>query len=501
MKEPTSIEEKPEPKDWQPLGGNFKPLKARGIREETCEYYGYRLAEVENEIVQVCDVRNQHGELVGQKIRRKDKSFSIRGNINHSLIGMHLFTGGRKLIITEGEIDMLSWAQIQECKYPVVSIPSGVNSAKKAISHCLSYLESFDEILLAFDNDEPGRKAVDEVAMILMHKDVLVINHDLKDGNDMLLAGRSGDMIKAIWNAQPYQPAHIVTLEDVWQDVLQPVQIGLPWFSPALTELTYGRRKGEKYYFGAGAGIGKTDFFMRQIDFDANQLNKKVAVFMFETPVIEIYKRLAGVSVGQCFHKPNIDANGDRIEGAWTDEELEQALQGLRKNNNVYVFNSFGTSDWYRIVPVISYLVAQGVELFYLDHLTALATGTSKSEKETLETINAALAELCERHGCIFHVVSHLVAPETGKTHAEGGRVLPRQFKGSRSLEFWANFMFGLERNKFDEDLDVRNRLKLRVIKDRYTGEADGACVDFIFDHNHFSLKEAPADLSVDVSF
>ncbi|MCV5231965.1 hypothetical protein OFC56_32910, partial [Escherichia coli] len=79
------------------------------------------------EWVQYVDVRDPFTrELVAQKIRTEDKKFLVKGKLTGELIGSHLFSGGRKLIITEGEIDMLTVSQVQSNKYPVVSLPNGI---------------------------------------------------------------------------------------------------------------------------------------------------------------------------------------------------------------------------------------------------------------------------------------------------------------------------------------------------------------------------------------
>lgn len=478
-------------KDWTPLEGDFRALKARGIHLDTCEKYGYQIGRSsKGEIVHIANVRDQKGKLIAQKCRTASKEFFVKGKLsNNVLIGMHLFSGGRKLIITEGEIDMLSWSQVQGNKYPVVSLPSGAQSAKKTIANCMSYLKGFEEIILAFDMDEAGQKAAEEAAMILLHRNVKIMQHDLKDGNELLKAGRIADMTSAIWNAVPFKPSTFVTIEDVWEEVLEDVQIGLPWFDERLTELTYGRRAGEKYYIGAGAGVGKTDFFIRQVLFDANVLKKKVAVFMFETPVKEVFKRIAGVMAGKPFHKPNVNYKGEKIPDSWEKHELEAAVSKLRANPNVIIWNAYGCSDWETVESALAYLHAIGVEMYYIDHLTALATGSDKEERIILEELNADLATIAERTGGIFHVVSHLKAPDKGASHAEGGRVLPSQFKGSRSIEFWANYMISIERNKFAEDPEERKIATVRIIKDRYTGESDGASILFKFNTATFQLE------------
>ena len=52
-------------------------------------------------------------------------------------------------------------------RLPYVSLPTGAASAKKSIKHNLQYLQGFEEIILFFDNDEPGRKAAADAASVL----------------------------------------------------------------------------------------------------------------------------------------------------------------------------------------------------------------------------------------------------------------------------------------------------------------------------------------------
>ena len=54
-------------------------------------------------------------------------------------------------------------AQVQPT-WPMVVFHQGAASAKKAIQNNLELLQGYDEIVLFFDNDEPGRKAAKECA-------------------------------------------------------------------------------------------------------------------------------------------------------------------------------------------------------------------------------------------------------------------------------------------------------------------------------------------------
>lgn len=477
--------------DFSPITGEIKALRKRKIREETCSKYGYRIIQFKGDVAQACDIRLQDGTLVGQKIRTKDKDFPLIGSMDKKpLIGMHLFSGGRKIVITEGEIDMLTMSQVQSNKFPVVSIPNGCAGAKKTIAANLEYLANFQEIIICFDMDDVGQKAANECADLLMGHTVKIMQLPLKDPNEMLLAGRTEELINAMWQAVEYKPDGLVTLDDVLEEALEPVVMGTPWWSEQLTRHTYGRRPTEIYTLGAGTGMGKTDFFTQQIAFDCVELDIPCAVFYLEQVPKDTAKRIAGKYAGKQFHKPNVDGEPP----IWTRDELRKALTNDKLRRNLTMYNAFGITEWESLKPKIIYLAEKGVKHFYIDHLTAMATGGEKDEKAELESIMAELAGLGQRMNLVFHVISHLTTPEKGSSHEEGGRVTIRQFKGSRAIGFWSYFMFGMERNQQSDDPDIKSTTIFRILKDRNLGQATGETIAFGYDKETGRLFEKSSE-------
>lgn len=468
--------------DFEPIYGEVRPLKARLINQDTCQKFGYKVARFNGKPVQVCDVRRPDQKLVAQKVKFQNKDFITLGKATPKpLIGMHLFSGGRRLIITEGEIDMLTWSQVQGNKYPVVSLMNGAKSAKKCIADNLDYLANFDEIYLSFDMDEDGQAAVQQAAKLLMHKTVKIIDLPLKDANEMLKAGRVEELMAAFWSAKKYKPAGLLSLKDIKEKVRKPVEWGYNWFLDTLTKYTYGRREGDVYFLGAGTGVGKTDFFTQSMAYDVKVLGLKTAAFYLEMAPEELGKRFAGKIAGRRFHVP---------DAGWTQEEMDAVLDDPGLDENLTIWDSWGCTDWDEIEPAIIYLASQGYKMFYIDHLTALATGGDRDEREILEDITARMAALAKRYGIILHVISHLTTPDKGPSHEEGGRVTIRQFKGSRAIGFWAYFMFGLERNQQSDDMEERQTTILRILKDRYTGQSTGERIELGYDPESGMLYE-----------
>ncbi len=465
-------------------GEEHVTLRARGITEETCRKFDYRVGTLnDGRKVQVAPYFNQAGDLSGTKVRPKDKDgmFTTGDMSDCQLFGQPLWgQGGKRVIVCEGEIDTLTVSQVQGNKWPVVGIPKGCKDAKTSLSRNLKWLNTFDEVVLMFDMDEAGQDAAKECAPIFPPGKCKIASLPMKDPNELLQAGQGEAIISAIWQAKSYRPDGVVKLSDIRDKVLTPPEMGLSWFSPRLTELTYGRRYGDIYAFGAGTGIGKTDFLTQQIQHDVDVLGLKVGLFMLEQNPAETAKRVANKFAGKTFHIP---------DGSWTQEELVAVIDRLEQEDRLFFYDNFGATDWEVIATTIRHLVHhEGIRVFYLDHLTALAAA-EEDERKALEKIMAEMAGLVKELDIIIHLVSHLATPD-GTPHEEGGRVMIRHFKGSRAIGFWCMFMFGLERNQQHDDPRWRSITTFRVLKDRNTGRAAGEVVYLGYDRDTGKLFE-----------
>lgn len=461
--------------DW-----SLEDLPARLITAETCTKYGYYSARIGDRRCQVACYYSLSGELVGQKVRYPDKTFRVLGDISGCLYGQHLWNKGKKLVVTEGEVDCLTVAQLQNLKWPVVSIPNGAQSAKKTLAANLDYLSGFEEIILMFDMDEAGRDAAKACAEMLPSGKAYIANLPEKDPNECLKKGVPDAVIKAIWSAQLYRPDDIVYVKDVKDELSKPVELGLPWFLPTLTEATFGRRWGEIYALGAGTGIGKTDFLTQQIAYDITVLGEKVGTVFLEQKPRETVRRIAGKIKEKRFHIP---------DGSWTQEELDDAVDML--DGQLVMHDSWGQTDWKIVENKIRFMAqSEGIRIVYLDHLTAMAE--AGNEKDSLEKIMKELAMLANSLNIMIIFVSHLATPE-GKPHEEGGRVAIRHFKGSRAIGFWSYFMFGMERDQQDSDEAMRSVTTFRVLKDRHTGNSTGLTISLGYDRNTGLLFEKAA--------
>lgn len=444
------------PVDWEVR------LTARRLGFDTTRKWRYG-ASGENQVATY--YTDDGATALAQKVRTPDKKFYWLGASDAvGLYGKWLWPkGGRKVIVTEGELDALTVSELQENKWPVVSLPHGAASAVKAIKRDMDWLISFEEIVLAFDMDEPGQTAAKACAEVLPLGKVKIAKLPAKDASEAWTTGKVKELSLALWQAEPFRLDGIVTAAEIASSILVPPQMGSPWKWESLTQLTYGRRSGELIGFGGATGGGKTDFFCEQIEYDVCTLGVPTGLLFLEQPPKETIRRIMGKHLSKMLHIPG---------AGWSEDDLKEAAAQAAKLP-LFLFDHFGQMDWETIKARIIYMVkALGCKHIYLDHLTALSAGAEDENKE-LGRIMSEIAGLAQEMGFIFHFISHLATPE-GKPHEEGGRVTMRHFRGSRAIGFWTHTAFGLERNQQGEDEDTRLTTTLRCLKCREYGLAMG---------------------------
>ncbi len=183
------------------LEGEPEALPHRGLDAATCRRFRYWVGFLGNEKVEIANYFSADGERVAQKVRSPGKKFHWRGEPHRAvLFGQQLWKpGGKRVVVTEGEIDAMSVAQVIG-NWPVVSVPNGAANARNAVRRNLAWLSSFRQIVLLFDQDDAGANAGHACAALLPQAQAHVAVLPLKDANEMLVAGRTRELLEATWS-------------------------------------------------------------------------------------------------------------------------------------------------------------------------------------------------------------------------------------------------------------------------------------------------------------
>lgn len=477
-------------------------LPTRKITEQTCRHFGYGTGVYKGQAVQIAPYYNAEGQLVAQKVRGRDKKFAVVGDISEALpFGAHLWQkGGRKIVVTEGEIDALTMSQVQGNKWPVVSISCGADKPadnegnplpgtkiKKYFAKHRGYFNGFDEVILMFDTDEQGRFSAQVAAKVLGSRaKIAELPGAFKDPNEMLLAGKTAELIDAMWKAQPYRPEGIVAMSSLREEVLKAPSWGLSYGWKGMDNMTYGAHTGEIVTLVAGTGVGKTDVLMQVVSHLVTAHGESVGGFMLESSPVAAAKILCGKVAGKRFHIPN-PTEGEPL---WTDEELTTAFDTLTSRGKVFLYDSFGANDWAPIKDKIEYLYhAEGVRYFVLDHLTALTAG-EEDQRQALDTMMEDMASVVVKLGITIFLVSHLNRPQGTKAHEEGARVTLAHLRNSGAIAMWSWIVLALERDQQATDDLKRFTTTVRCLKQRRDGSKVGDCFYIRYDTSTGRLNE-----------
>jgi twinkle protein len=450
---------------------SFEALAERKINAETCRKLGYRVAQVRRNgtliDVQIADYKDDTGAVVASKIRYPNKSFAWTDGDRDKigLWGKHLWkAGGKRVTVVEGEIDALTISQFYKNEWPVVSLPNGAGQqGKKSFGKDLEWLESFDEVVLFFDSDEPGIKTAKDCAMMLTPgKARMVRNFKYKDANEAWIAGDIQGIQKALWDAEFFHPDGIVDGKDLWDAISSDDDVecfDYPW--EGLNETLFGMRKRELITFAAGTGVGKSTI-CRELAYHLLKNGKKVGYLGLEESLKKTGRNLMALELGFPAHKWHLmDKNPNDLRGAF---ELTVG------SGNLIMYDHWGSMAPDRLLNQIKYMTkGMGCEYIVLDHLSIVVSAIAEGdERRMIDNTMTRLRSLVEECNCHMMLVSHLSRP-SGAGHEEGGATSLSQLRGSAAIGQLSDGVVGLERNQQSEtgESDV---IKVRVLKNRFAG-------------------------------
>ena len=461
-------------------------LTKRCIGKDTCSKFKYFSTVYKGKPCQVACYYDDSGNLVGQKLRFPDKSFAVLGSISNRLYGSQLWASGKKIVITEGEIDCLTVSQLQGNKWPVVSIPNGAQAAKKAIESNLEYLENFEEVILMFDMDDPGRKASEECAKILPAGKAYIANLPCKDPNECLSEGKGSEVLQAVWNAKPYRPDGIVSGTDLYEKCVTDIDdlkdsVEYPWV--ALQNKTKGARHGELYVFTSGSGMGKSTILRELEYYFGVQRGELCGIVALEESTRKTGLELMSIHLNK---RLILDP-----EGA-DEDERGRAFNETIGNGKFFLYDHFGSLDSGNLLSKLRYMIVSlGCKRIFLDHISIVVSGMDTDEdggeRKAIDKLMTNLRSLVEETGATMFVVSHLKRPEK-KGHEEGAQVSLSQLRGSGAIAQLADMVIGLERNQQGDNPNV---LTLRVLKNRFCGDT-GVSGYLEYDPETGRLKDCP---------
>ena len=425
------------------------------------------------------------GEVASAKVREvKTKNFHTSGDVTGvGFFGQHQCKTNKYITITEGELDALAVYEMSGRQWDVVSLRSGASNAAKEVKEQLEWLESYENVVVCFDNDKAGDSAVDQVKDLFSPNKLKIVKLPLKDAGDMLMANRVKDFTQAWWNAKTYRPDGIVAGTDTWENLVEKRNVkSIPYPWDGLNHITRGHRPYELVTITSGSGMGKSQF-IREIEYDLlKRCEGNIGVLALEEDLSRTTLGIMSVAANRPLH----------LEEDTPVEDLRPFWEATMGTGRYYLFDHWGSTSADNLLGRVRYM-AKALDCRYviLDHLSIVVSSQeSGDERKAIDEIMTKLRTLVAETGICLFLVSHLRRSQ-GKAHEDGAQISLGELRGSQAIAQLSDIVIGMERDQQHENEDIRNTTTVRVLKNRYTGETGPACY-LAYDRTTGRLTEVP---------
>ena len=377
-------------------------------------------------------------------------------------------------------------------KWPVVSIKSGAAAAERDVKNSLEFLESFDCIVINFDNDKHGKEAAVKVARLLTpgKAKILSLPEEFKDANDVLRQGRHSTYVSYFWDAKVYTPSGIVNLSEQFNEYCAYLKkkvesVPYPW--KGLNYKLEGLRLGELVTLTGGTGLGKSSVTRELEYWLIKQTKDNIGIVALEESKFRTAEGLTSIEANACLHK-------DSVKSAMPLEQVQEYYKQVFMNDNngrIYIHAHHGVTDLEEIFSKLRYMIV-GLDCKWVvvDHLHMLVLSRLDSdERKSIDSIMHRLRTLVEETGCGMILVSHLRRLEGNRGHENGVETGLSHLRGSQSIAQLSDCVISLERNQQADDPIEASTTKVRVLKSRYTGDV-GVATRLFYCGNSGRLNE-----------
>lgn len=407
-----------------------------------------------------------NGELINVKYRTGNKLFTLESGAELIPYNLDAIAGERECIITEGEMDCLSFVEIG--KPNCVSVPNGANSN-------LSYLDDFidgwfedkEVIYIAVDTDAKGLQLRDELIRRFGAERCRIVTYDegCKDANEHLLRYGKESLERCISAAKDVKVDGVFSLND-YEDELDSIyrdglKKGFLVGHPNLDQLISFETKRVAIVTGV-PGSGKSEF----IDEMCVRFNVfhdfKVAFFSPENMPIE-------------YHAVKLMEKlcGKRLQSVGTDGENITQAQYLHakdyyRNNFFHILPEEGyTID--NILAKAQYLVRRrGIRILVIDPFNRIESEQSGKESETqyISRILDKLTNFAQQQNILIFLMAH----PTKVRKDNGNRGIPTMYDINGSANFYNKADFGLIVHREKEEGKNHTLVRVEKVKFRHLG-------------------------------
>ena len=473
---------KPQPRPTAPMSAKALAwFKGRGISEETLLAMkvteGLEWMPQKNGQANTVQFNYYHnGELVNTKFRTGDKCFKLVSGAELLPYNIDAIKGQKECIITEGEMDALSF---YECgRHDVISVPNGANANLDYLDNYIEeYFEDKETIYIASDTDTKGVLLRDELLRRfgVERCRVLEYGEGCKDANEHLMKFGRESLLQCIATATEIKVEGVFTVSDFEQslDALfengwqKGVTIGHDNFDRLCSFET------KRLCIVTGIpGSGKSEF----IDEIAERLNMRYgwrfAYFSPENaPLAYHASKLIEKFTGKRFNRQSLTFG----EYKQVKEHIEQDFYFIAPTDNYRVDN---------ILEKAKYLVRRrGIKALVIDPYNRLESeqGT-RNETQYISELLDKLTNFAQRNDILIILMAH---PTKQPRNKDGVIEAPTLYDISGSANFFNKADFGIvvHRNRTENTVEVH----VQKVKFRHLGECGTALFKYNLNNGRYT--------------
>ncbi len=438
-------EELPQIDKFAPTEKVFEYFESRGISREVVirNQIGYNGKEIMFPYL-------RDGKLINVKYRTHDKKFRQTAGAEKIFYGLDdLNVDYGVVIIVEGEMDKLAF---EEAGYKnVISVPDGAPSpTAKSYESKFSYLENCEKelehikhIVVAVDNDAPGKKLETELIRRLGPERCWRIEwpKECKDANGVLSTYGEFEIVRQVEAAEPVPIAGIFTANDVSSDLFELYEKGQPsgdctgWHS---LDQCYTVKQGQMTIVTGIPSHGKSEFIDALMINLAMKDEWRFGVFSPENyPLHAHLAKLAQKHIEKPFSKS--------YSGHMTRHELETSQHWLHEHFVLIAPPDDELSIDHLLVKAKVAVLRHGIKGLTIDPWNEIDHSRPSGKNET-EYISECLTKI-RRFARMYNVHVWIVAhPTKLQRDRDGNYPVPTPYDISGSAHF---------RNKADNCITV----------------------------------------------
>lgn len=435
-------------------------------------------------------------KLVNSKYRSIDKDFAQSKNGHKVFYKLNDIIESDEVIITEGEIDALSF-EVAGFKN-VISVPDGgiqpnwenIEGKMEFLKNSSEYLRHVKKFYLATDNDEVGILLQRALAQRLGKEKCYIVsfNEDCKDPNECLKNFGRASLTLAIENAKPYPVEGVHTADDFAKEVDRIYTDGYPEgpFTGIEAIDSHLKHHGSTLAVITGVpGHGKTTAVNYILNRYATRSDWKFAVFSPEHSTSSLIIMLTRQLMKKPFHKG--------VKNRMTHDEVKRAHKFI--NDHFFFIDplsaeqeTFTIDDLFDATKYLK--MKYGINGLLIDSWTKIQHMVSKFESETnyvQRTLNR-FSGFCKQTGLNTYLIAH---PTKMESKADGTYKIPGMYDIAGSANFFnlADIGMTVYKEESANPGEFFTRIRFEKIKEDYMGKTGTA--NLLHDRDSLSFYDA----------